>query len=166
MNAFVRQLAVLSVVWSFCELLLPDGKQQKMVRMTVSVLVMAALISAVSGLLQHGTAVMSELPAPALALDTINEESYAASALRAIANQAENLCVRIANRAGYCAAVAVYLRTDGSLDHIELCLTGLIREDVPPLISQEETAKRIAEMLEADPSLIWLKATTTGEMNP
>ncbi len=45
MDAFVRQLAVLSVLWSLSELLLPEGRLKKMARMTVSVLVMAALVS-------------------------------------------------------------------------------------------------------------------------
>ena len=48
MDAFVRQLTVLSVLWSLSELLLPEGRLQKMARMTVSVLVMAALIFPIS----------------------------------------------------------------------------------------------------------------------
>ena len=51
MDAFVRQLAVLSVLWSLSELLLPEGRLQKMARMTVSVLVMAALISGLGNLM-------------------------------------------------------------------------------------------------------------------
>ena len=52
MDAFVRQLAVLSVLWSLSELLLPEGRQQKMARMTVSVLVMTALLSGMGKLVQ------------------------------------------------------------------------------------------------------------------
>ncbi len=54
MNAFVRKLVALSTVWAFCELLLPDGKMQKMVRITVSLLMMLSLVSAISALLQSG----------------------------------------------------------------------------------------------------------------
>ena len=46
MDAFVRQLAVLSVLWSLSELLLPEGRLQKMARMTVSSYARAALSAA------------------------------------------------------------------------------------------------------------------------
>ena len=51
MNAFVRQLAVLAGVWALCEMLLPEGRQQRMVHMAVSLMVMAALIGSLDGLL-------------------------------------------------------------------------------------------------------------------
>ena len=63
MDAFVRQLAVLSVLWSLSELLLPEGRLQKMARMTVSVLVMAALVSGLGSLMD--IQLESALPAAA-----------------------------------------------------------------------------------------------------
>ncbi len=102
MNAFVRQIAVLSVLWSLCELLLPDGRQQKMARMTVSILVMAALISAVSGLL--GTQVQAVgLPALAQTVEEAGARSYARIALQAAANQTERFVISLARQAGYSA---------------------------------------------------------------
>ncbi|MEG0902414.1 MAG: hypothetical protein RSG96_09845, partial [Clostridia bacterium] len=115
MNAFVRKLAVLSVLWSLCELLLPDGRQQKMVRMTVSVLVMMVLVSSLSGLLMG----VGESQTPVVeSAAMLGEQSYARIALQALANQAERLCVRMAQNAGYVARAAVYLREDGALERV------------------------------------------------
>ncbi|MEG0047765.1 MAG: stage III sporulation protein AF [Clostridia bacterium] len=162
MNAFVRQLAVLSMLWSFCELLLPDGKQQKMVRMTVSVLVMAALLTALHGLIQTGTAA---LPTLAAETQTVSTLSYAQHALTALANNAESFCVRLAKKAGYAATAAVYLRENGALDHVELCLNAPQGSAPPPLLTREEVAEVIAEQLKANLSEVWLKAPTDGAMD-
>ena len=166
MNAFVRQLAVLSVLWSFCELLLPDGRQQKMVRMTVSVLVMAALITAVGNLLKTDAAMVADIPTFSQTVGETGERSYAAATLRSIANQTENLCVRIAGRAGYAASAAVYLCEDGALDHIELCLSGWLKEDSPPLLNENEVKDRIALALQTEATRVWLKAMTDGAVKP
>lgn len=155
MNAFIRQMASLSVVWSLCELLLPEGRQQKLARLTVSVLVMAALVTAVNGLL--GGAADIALPAWVSTAETAGAQSYARIALTAMANQAEGLCVRLANRAGYQARAAVYLRLDGSLEHVELWLDGLLDEASPPLLNTEETAARVAERLETPRENVWLQ---------
>ena len=105
MDAFVRQLAVLSVLWSLSELLLPEGRLQKMARMTVSVLVMAALVSGLGSLMD----IQLESALPAAADASAGGDSYARAALSAAANQAEGYCVRLARRAGYEARAAVYL---------------------------------------------------------
>ncbi len=143
MNTFVRQLAVLSVLWSLCELLLPDGRLQRMVRMTVSVLVMVALLSAVGGALQTGLNTQG-VPTLASAARQATEESYLRTALQATANQMEGLCVRLANRAGYAANAAVYLRQSGSVERIELQLEGWLDVDSPPLADVEALAQAIS----------------------
>ena len=122
MNAFVRQLAVLSVLWALCELILPGGKQQQMVRMTVSMLVMTALLSTAGSLLKplYGEA----SPALAQQAAAVSQASYRHTALTAWANQAENHCVRLSQRAGYEAQAAVYLTMQGAIDHIVLRLKG------------------------------------------
>ncbi len=159
MNAFVRQLAVLSVLWSLCELLLPDGRQQRMARMTVSVLVMAALISAVSGLL--GTqAHLGGLPAMAQTVGEAAGESYARIALTSAANQLEGLCVRLAERAGYQARAAVYLREDGPVELIRLWLTP--DETRVPLLDGEALRQAIAEHVGVDPVVIALMDGADG----
>lgn len=144
MNAFVRQLAVLSVLWSLCELLLPEGRQQKMVRMTVSVLVMVALLSAVSRMLK--TDLQTEgIPALSSSVQQTAEESYLRTALQTAANQMESLCIRLANRAGYDASAAVYLRLNGSVEQITLRLAGWLDETSPPLADGEALARIISE---------------------
>lgn len=140
MNAFVRQIAVLSVLWAMCELLLPDGKHQQMVRMTASLLVLTALLSAA------GNWISGEQPAQTAMTHRIvqaSENSYQRTALTAMANQLEGYCVRMAERAGYQAGAAVYLTQDGALDHIDLVLA----QHGAALMSSAELAKILAGQL-------------------
>lgn len=139
MNAFVRQLAVLSVLWSLCELLLPAGRQQHMVRVTVSVLVMTALLGTAGRLLAGG----AELPAWSVQVEQTGTASYQRAALSAAANQLENWCVRMAQRAGYQAQAAVWLRENGALEKIRLIL------DSPsaPLMQPQPLCDAIAQAL-------------------
>ena len=119
MNTLVRQLAVLSVMWAVCEMLLPDGKQQQMVRMTASLLIMTALLTTVRGWLgQPQTA----QPAMTIRIQRSAEDMYLTTALTAVANQLENWCVNFSQRAGYQAKAAVWLSLDGGVDHIDLSL--------------------------------------------
>lgn len=158
MNAFVRQIAVLSVLWSLCELLLPDGRQQKMARMTVSILVMAALISAVSGLL--GTQVQAVgLPALAQTVEEAGARSYARIALQAAANQTERFVISLARQAGYSAGRRG-VPSGRALDHIRLWLER--EPDTPPLMAEERLAQAVAERLNVRPSLIWLNGNGAG----
>ena len=139
MDAFVRQLAVLSVLWSLSELLLPEGRLQKMARMTVSVLVMAALISGLGNLMN----IQVESALPAVSDAAAVGESYARAAVSAAANQAETYCVQLARRAGYEARAAVFLTVEGAVDHIDLWLTP----GEAPLLDAETVARTIAEGL-------------------
>lgn len=139
MDAFVRQLAVLSVLWSLSELLLPEGRLQKMARMTVSVLVMAALISGLGNLMN----IQVESALPAVSDAAAVGESYARAAVSAAANQAETYCVQLARRAGYEARAAVFLTVEGAVDHIDLSLTP----GEAPLLDAETVARTIAEGL-------------------
>lgn len=139
MDAFVRQLAVLSALWSLSELLLPEGRLQKMARMTVSVLVMAALVSGLGSLMD----IQVESALPVVSDAAAVGESYARAAVSAAANQAETYCVQLARRAGYEARAAVYLTLEGAVDHIDLSLTP----GEAPLLDAETVARTIAEGL-------------------
>ena len=149
MDAFVRQLAVLSVLWSLSELLLPEGRLQKMARMTVSVLVMAALVSGLGSLMD----IQLESALPAAADASAGGDSYARAALSAAVNQAEGYCVRLARRAGYEARAAVYLTMEGAVDHIDLWLMP----GEAPLLDAEEVARTIADELAVPVERVLLK---------
>ena len=148
MNGFVRQLAALSVLWSLCELVLPDGKQQQMVRMTVSVLVMTALLGSLGRLLSGGV----ELPAWSVQIQQSGTQSYQQTALTALANQLENWCIRRAQSAGYQARAAVWLTQTGALERIEMTLSV----QHPPLITPKELQNQLAKMLKISPEQICL----------
>lgn len=148
MNGFVRQLAALSVLWSLCELVLPDGKQQQMVRMTVSVLVMTALLGSMGRMLSGSV----ELPAWSVQIHQTGTQSYQQTALTALASQVENWCVRRAQRAGYQAAAVVWVTQTGALEKIEMTLSA--RQ--PPLITPGELRSQLAEALQINPEQIRL----------
>ena len=139
MGAFVRQLAVLSVLWAVCELLLPDGRQQQMVRMTVSVLVMTALLSAAGDLLSKAPAAQPTLAQQAV---KVSEGHYRQTALKAAANQTAAYCERFFAQAGYEAEGAVLLRMDGTLERIEI-----VFESHDGLRTPEKTARLLAQQL-------------------
>lgn len=147
MAAFVRQLAVLSMLWAFCELLMPEGKQRQMVRLTAGVLVMAALVSALNGLL--GGASVIEWPARAVMAEGGPPQSPERYVVQAAANQARSYCERMAARAGYDGEAAVYLRQDGSLERVELTLTA-----VAPLIDAQTLADELTRALGTEPSRV------------
>ncbi len=152
MNALVRKLAALSVLWSMCELLMPEGRQRAAVRMTVSVIVMITLLSSSIELMSVG---MSETSAaPAISAVMPEEREYAAAALRSLANQAKAVAERFSERAGYDCTAAVYLRLDGSLDHMTLDLKR--KERTAPLISENEAVQRLAALFEIDEASIRL----------
>ena len=154
MSAFVRQIAVLSVLWAMCELLLPEGRQQRMVRMTASLLVMAALLSTVGSWL--GSA-RSAQPAMTQTVQQTAEDTYRRTALVAFANQLESYCVRMAQRAGYQAGAEVYLTLDGELDHVKLTLN----QPEAALISSARLAQTLSQQLDVDEQRIWLSVEGT-----
>ena len=153
MNTLVRQVAVLSVLWALCELLLPDGRYQRMVRLTASLLVMAALLSTVGDWL--GMAQTAQ-PAAVVQVQQASEKEYLRTALEAAANQLENWCVQTAKRAGYQAEACVWLQMDGGLDHIDLWL----RDEQNALLAPEELRAAMAERLHTDAERI--RITTEG----
>ena len=138
MQAFIRQTAVLSMLWAVCELLVPEGKQQ-MVRMTVSVLVMTALLSTVGEWLQ-----IQPKTAPALAqqVTQISQEHYRRSVLKAAANQTAAYCERFCQRAGYAARTEVFLRADGNVETIRLQLQAH-----NPLMDPEKIQRLLCDQL-------------------
>lgn len=149
MNGFVRRLTVLAALWALCELLLPRGRQQQMVRMAVSLMVMIALVTSLGRLL--GSARPTEWPVLSVVQPAGGGDGYQRIALRSMANQAEQLCLRIAGRAGYQARAAVYLRTDASLERVELLLG---RTDQPPVMDEDAVAAAIAQLLSAGPEQV------------
>lgn len=154
MNALVRQIAVLSALWTVCELLLPDGKHQQMVRMTASLLVMTALLTTVSSWFGN---MPQTAPVMTLAVQQASEEAYRRTALTASANQIESWCRRIAERAGYQASAEVCLTMDGALDHVQL----VIRPSVYVLVTSEGLADTLAEQLGVQRDQIQLRVEET-----
>jgi len=149
MNMLVRRIAVLSVVWAMCELLLPDGRHQQLVRMTAGLLVMTALLSAA------GEWFNSAQPLQVTAVQQaqqVSEGNYMRTALAAVANQMEDCCVKMARRAGYQAGACVYLTMEGSVDHIELSLW----QSPHPLMAPEELRAALAQYLSVSDECIWL----------
>jgi len=149
MNAFVRKLAVLSVLWSVVELLLPDGKQQPMIRMTMGVLVMTALIAQAGQWL--GT--VDGMPAWSVQAVQTTETAYRQTALRSLANQIEEYCVRQAQRAGYRARAGVWLRQDGSIERISLSL----EKEETALMQEQELCSHLARQLQTPLECIHLE---------
>ena len=140
MNAFVRQIAVLSVLWAMCEMLLPDGKYQQMVRMTASLLVMSALLTTLGGWMEKEQPAQ---PAMTIKIQQAAQDIYHRTALTAMANQLESYCVRMAQRAGYQASAVVCLTMDGALDHVQMA----VRPSEHPLMTTERLAVVLAEQL-------------------
>lgn len=150
MNAFVRQLAVLSVLWSVVELLLPDGRQQPMLRMTMGILVMTALITQAGRWM--GT--VDEMPAWSTQMGQATETQYRQTALRSFANQVENYCVQQAERIGYQVQAGVWIRQDGSIERIKLQLL----EGGNGLMNAQEFQSHLAQQLQIAPECIHLEA--------
>ncbi len=150
MNAFVRQIAVLSVLWAMCEMLLPDGKYQQMVRMTASLLVMSALLTTLGSWL--GNAHQPAQTAMTVKVQQAAHDTYRRTALTAMANQLESYCVRIAQRAGYQAGVVVCLTMDGALDHVQL----VVNQKDGALLLPGELAAVLADQLNVEEERIRL----------
>lgn len=142
MNGLIRKLAVLAVLWSVCELLMPEGKQQHMVRAAVSVLVLTALLSAAGTWLRGDQAV---LPVASQQGWQASQDQYRRTALTAFANQAKSWCEAFCRRAGYEAQAVVSLRMDGSLDGVTLTLMPQT-----PLMDAQQLADRLAQELNTE----------------
>ncbi len=172
MGIFLRQIVALAALWALCELLLPEGTLARMVRLVVSLLVMAvlltSLVDALSGAAKGG------LPSAKEAFGNVvfesagvsqesAQDSYIRAVLRSQANQAEDICARMARKAGYEAVVAVYLRESGALERMDVQLK---RDNQPeaqvPLLSPRELRQSIAEAFAVDISCIKLM-TDEGE---
>ncbi|MBE5802340.1 MAG: hypothetical protein E7319_08645 [Clostridiales bacterium] len=155
MNGLVRQLAVLSVLWALCELLLADGKQQRMVRMAISLMVMVILLSSLAGVISGRTD--QERPVFSVEQPDNKASGYDRIAVLSVANQAKGLCVRTAQRAGYQADAVVYLHEDGSLEQVELFLA---RGNTLPLMDENTLAQTIAKLLSASPEQVRWETVT------
>lgn len=140
MNGFVRQLATLAALWALCELLLP--RRREMVQLAASLMVMAALVMSLGEFL--GYVRQSDWPVFSAAQPAQRVTGYQRIALTSLANQLEQLCLRMARQAGYDAKAAVYLRPDGALEKVELYLR---RKDHPPLLDESSLMDAMAGKL-------------------
>lgn len=150
MNAFIRRMAVLSVLWAFCEMLLPEGRQRRAVRLTVSLMMAAALLSSVTALLPASAKPVQE----SFAFFQQSGGSAAAGrlALQAAAREAETFLVRLAEKAGYDAQGRVWLSTDGALYQAEVTLSP--REGQTLLLTADQLRQQIAQTLQVEESRI------------
>lgn len=153
MNAFVRQMAALSVLWALCELLLPEGRAQQAVRLTAGVLVMTALLMSAGWLMEQRLPAMTAL-APQVQQAT--SASYGETALRSAANQVKADCQRLAQRAGYQAEAKVFLTMDGAVEQIQL---SLIPTETPPLMTETALKEMLAQRYQT-------RITLTGGKSP
>jgi len=118
MNAFVRRLAVIAVLWALCEMLMPEGKPQQMVRMTAGVMVMVCMLSAAGGMMEP----FVDVPAWTAETEHTVEENYRRIALQAFANQLASYCERFFANAGYDAQAVVKLHEDGTVQQIRIAM--------------------------------------------
>lgn len=150
MNGIVRRLTALSVLWSMLEILMPQGRQQAAVRMTMGVLMMTALMSSAGQLLGQPASWPAWTERTAQAARQTHQQAY----IRAMANQVESYCVRQAQKAGYGAQAAVWMRMDGGLEKIGLKLW----KEGTVLMSPQELIRHLEQMLQAESGCIQLEA--------
>ncbi len=148
MNTFIRQLTALAALWALCELLVPLGRQP-MVRLTVHLMVMAALLLSLGQLV--GSVGQMEWPVFAAEGSASAATGYRQLALTGFANQMEQVCRQTAARAGYDVQAAVYLRNSGQVERVELYLA---RRSSPPVMEEAAVAQAIAQLLEVSPERI------------
>ena len=149
MNAFVRRLAVLSVLWAAVEILLPHRRQQPAIRMTMGLLVVTALVSQTAQWL----GAVEGMPAWIVHQEASFETKRLETTLHSWANQVEDYCVRQAEKAGYQAEAGVWIRRDGSVERIELRL--LSGETV--LLNPEKLRDHLSDQLKIAPECICLE---------
>lgn len=166
MGAFLRQMVAMAALWTIEELLLPEGNLQKAARLAVSLLVMTVLLVSMVDLLRGwagwgmadwngnlgAIAWESSQGVQAGQAPTAYERLY----LQSQANQAEALCLRLAEKAGYQAEAAVYLLASGGLDRIRMRLKPAGNGEKPPFISMEEIRRVIATAFQVEEEKITL----------
>ena len=159
LNAFIRRMAVLSVLWAFCEMLLPEGRQRRAVRLTVSLMMAAALLSSVTALLPASAERVQE----SFALFRQAEGSAAADrlALQAAAREAEAFLVRLAEKAGYDAQGSVWLCTNGALYQAEVRVSPNKGQTL--LLSTGQLRQKIAQALQVEEDRITVSQTVGAE---
>ena len=159
MNAFIRQMAVLSVLWAFCEMLLPEGRQRRAVRLTVSLMMAASLLSSLNALLP--TAAEPSWETFAFFQQGGGNEPARRLALRSAAREAEAFLVRLAGRAGYDAQGKVWLDMDGALFQAEVMLSP--RESQSLLLTADQLRQKIAQTLQVEESRITVVQSSEAE---
>lgn len=160
MGAFLRQMVAMAALWAIEELLLPEGNLQKAARLAVSLVVMTVLLTSMVDLLRgwagQGAADWAgDMGAVAWESSQMAEAEQASAGyqryyLQAQANQAEALCLRMAEKAGYQAEAAVYLLESGALESIRVRLGPAGEGENPPLIRAEELRRAIAAAFQVE----------------
>lgn len=151
MNGFVVQLVVLSALWAFCEMLVPEGKIRRMAQFTVSLMIMLALLS--SAIQLAGRELPQAGSLPVLAETSARGDSRRIY-LQARANQLRSYVIGQGRRAGYRADATVYLTGNGALERMELTLWK--QKEGPPLMTGTALAETLARTLEIPPEKICL----------
>lgn len=152
MDRLIRQLAVLAVLWTVCELLTPSGRLQQITRAAMSLLVLTALLSSAGAWLGGEQAA---LPAAVQQGLEVSQSQYRRTALTAFANQVKQWCESYCRRAGYEAWADVTLRLDGALEKIDLTLNA-----AAPLMSRERLVEMLAGELDTEAQRICLTEGT------
>ena len=154
MSALIRQVVVLAVLWAACEMLLPVGTLQQMVRMTVSALVLTALLSTA------GQTLHSQSASPPLAQQAAaySATAYRQTILRSAANQTADYLKRLAYRAGYDAEVSVWLTQEGGVDAVELTARSLV-----PMMKPDRLVGMMADQLGISREKILFMHSGAGE---
>lgn len=150
MKELIRQTAVLSTLWALCELILPQGGSQRLVRLTAGILMLTALLGTAGRAFDQAASLETALT---ISMQRASSEVYQRTALMAMANQLQGYCERMARRAGYAAQAEAALCMDGSLDHVRVKLSG------NGLIPPAELRLRLAQQLNTQEERIWLEGT-------
>ena len=148
MRDFVRQTAVLSVLWALCELVVPNGALQKLVRAAAGMLILTALLTTAGRLLPGTTTASVSLSTQA---QHASADSYHRTALTALANQTQRYCEQLAAQAGYEARAVVTLWSDGALESVEIQLSAR-----SALLTWRELRSEIARRLDTQEERIRL----------
>jgi hypothetical protein len=151
-NGFVVRLAVLSVLWAFCEMLLPEGKSRRMVQFIVSLMMMLSLIGFTADLLGREAPHAGNMPVLAETSPGVEGRRIF---LQARANQLRSYAIGLGERAGFRTDATVYMQENGAVERMELTLWK--RENGPPIMTGTALAETLARTLDILPEKVVLR---------